>query len=542
MVLLESITLFCFMNDKYSIIKHINQSLMVSNPRDHSLIFVKMIEPSLGTFLVNINLSTQYDLQWWGTYDGYQKVPLKNGNNIFYIEINEKQSKPFDIGIASENQPRGTTYILHNITITRINLVEDLEKEDDTLVPEEKLSTNDLPTSPAVVKTPDEKILIVPKAIPKAIPKALPKALPKAISKNPPSGFAVQKSPIRTNQKRPLLQQTANKVSHWNLPNLKPKLEPHPPPVKNTKNILLVADDRQWSFDNICQTIKRYYGLTYNIYIEYCHDDLDYDAKYSNVKIDLVIKFWYAYDKIDPFECFPLAKKVLCIYDYIYWNKDMVKTINSVLLKKFTHNISSADCILVSCPIVQALLQNQYSEILVGKPIYPAFDGVDTDKFYYKEYSPNKKLVVGWVGNSFNVYKRFGILRNILRGVPWVEFRVQDKTKFIPHEKMVDFYHGIDVLVCLSDAEGSPNPILEASACSRAWVSTNVGLVQLLNDVEGGEIKPGIIINKHSELVPSLEYLFHNRKIMEQMGKIGRICVEKEFSWKQRVRQFEKVF
>ena len=41
--------------------------------------------------------------------------------------------------------------------------------------------------------------------------------------------------------------------------------------------------------------------------------------------------------------------------------------------------------------------------------------------------------------------------------------------------EMLDFYNDIGTLVCFSESEGTPNPILEAAACGRAVLSTKVG-------------------------------------------------------------------
>ncbi|WP_312583940.1 glycosyltransferase, partial [Staphylococcus aureus] len=49
---------------------------------------------------------------------------------------------------------------------------------------------------------------------------------------------------------------------------------------------------------------------------------------------------------------------------------------------------------------------------------------------------------------------------------------------FIPHDEMVKYYSQIDVYVCPSKIEGTPNPVLESMACGVPVISTDVGVVK----------------------------------------------------------------
>jgi glycosyltransferase involved in cell wall biosynthesis len=467
-------------------------------------IVVMDVEASPGKYNICLNISTKNQLYWYGTYDNANKYIINNGVNKFIVTIANKQIKPFTIGIFANAIPAGNSVTIYSIAVN-------------------KLSDNE-PMIPTSVNT----------------------------------GRGLNNAPINnkpTNNK-PANNKPINNKPTNNTPTTNKPFLPNPPAIKidtptpntlffinkkNQKNILLVADVNNWCFDNIANIIKKYYHHNYNIYIEYCMNNPDYQ-KFNGIYFDLIIKFWYGYDNIDPFVIFPSALKAICIYDYIHWNNKITKYMDTTIYKNFIKNITTANFILYSCPIIKTLLEEQHPSIIFDKKIFLACDGVDIDKFYYVPYIPHNKLVVGWVGNTFITNKNFQIVSRLLGNVDWIEFVVQDKKNAIPHDQMPQFYHKIDVIVCLSNAEGTPNPILEASACGRTWVSTNVGIVELLYNLAEFDIKPGLIIENQNYLLPKLKYLYDNKNIMYQMGKLAREYVVNHFSWEKRVRPFGDIF
>ena len=53
--------------------------------------------------------------------------------------------------------------------------------------------------------------------------------------------------------------------------------------------------------------------------------------------------------------------------------------------------------------------------------------------------------------------------------------------------EMVEFYHSLDVYVCASRSEGTPNPCLEAAACGLPVITTAVGnMPELIRDGHNG--------------------------------------------------------
>jgi glycosyltransferase involved in cell wall biosynthesis/GT2 family glycosyltransferase len=138
------------------------------------------------------------------------------------------------------------------------------------------------------------------------------------------------------------------------------------------------------------------------------------------------------------------------------------------------------------------------AEIYTAIPFYPRpwaviEDGVDLNVFKPKAlerlaHVPTRDLVIGWVGNSAwaSELEDFKGVHTILKpaiegviskGAQVRPFLADRQERFIPHEQMPDYYSQIDVLVCTSKIEGTPNPVLEAMACGVPVISTDVGIV-----------------------------------------------------------------
>jgi GT2 family glycosyltransferase len=138
-------------------------------------------------------------------------------------------------------------------------------------------------------------------------------------------------------------------------------------------------------------------------------------------------------------------------------------------------------------------LTRLYNEIHADSPPMGTIQGgVDTTLFRPQDLDHLKQrdraLIVGWVGNSrwaADLKDVTGLRGIILPAVEQLEaegVRVETRTAdrrfgVIPHSRMLDFYHDIDVLVCGSTLDGIWSPVLEAMACGVAVISTDVGLV-----------------------------------------------------------------
>lgn len=161
------------------------------------------------------------------------------------------------------------------------------------------------------------------------------------------------------------------------------------------------------------------------------------------------------------------------------------------------------------------------------------------------EFPPlqDRKLRVGWCASprghrSVKGYKEvlLPLVERTFEKYDWVT-NTRDYRDALTREQMVEWYHGIDVLVCTSINEGTPSPIFEAAACGRAIISTDVGCVAdwelpHLQDVVTGTYYNQAGADRIIEAtVDRLDRFDRNRSLMDAMGFDLRRSVEQNYSY-----------
>ncbi len=128
------------------------------------------------------------------------------------------------------------------------------------------------------------------------------------------------------------------------------------------------------------------------------------------------------------------------------------------------------------------------------KPLGLTEDGVDLELFrpinlQRFDSLGQRPMVIGWAGNSLWSSERgedFKGLHTLLKpavrelqdeGLNLTLLLADRQQRHIPHEHMYRYYAQLDLYVCSSKIEGTPNPVLEASACGVPVITTDVGVV-----------------------------------------------------------------
>ena len=121
------------------------------------------------------------------------------------------------------------------------------------------------------------------------------------------------------------------------------------------------------------------------------------------------------------------------------------------------------------------------------------------------------------------------------------ELGIKENTVFIRWRKNIpDYIRAMDVFILPSFSEGMSNTILEAMACSRAVVATNVGgNPELVSHEKTGLLVPSDDDKKMAAAI--LDLLQHPEK-RRAFAAAGRRKVEQQFTFRQMIRRYEKLY
>ena len=343
--------------------------------------------------------------------------------------------------------------------------------------------------------------------------------------------------------------------------------------VKNKKpKIALIIDKPEWALDNIASQIIKNLSDQFEfkkIYLETVDclagillvaDDCDlihflWRPLATAINDDYTKQFIHNirmpeekfYDKY-------VASKVIsvAVYDHFFLDKSN----KEITLKLFSDPDSIVSCYTVSSRLLDKIYRADPE--IVMKPSEIIQDGVDCGLFIPQnlerfDNTKNRPIRIGWVGNSklqvgdTEILDLKGIHTIIRPAVEKlksegynIELYTSDRNhKMIPHNEMPGFYAGVDIYVCASLCEGTPNPVLEAMASGIPVISTDVGIVK---EAFGPLQKEYILKERSSEcLEDALKKLLDNPERMKKLSEENLKYI-KSWDWTIICEKFRKYF
>jgi len=326
-------------------------------------------------------------------------------------------------------------------------------------------------------------------------------------------------------------------------------------------NILLCPDQPDWAFDNIANNIAATAGGD-RITKLFMRDVIGSEERFFREiilkRIDVCHVFWRE-DLFYMLNPLTIAKAAMVLgLGYA----ELVKAINSCAfttsvydhlfsqseeLDGRRHGFSLVDGYTVSSRRLQSIYEAAPG---IPPPDAVITDGVDTGLFHHAGPSGEKSptFTIGWAGNSAwgslsqgrdikGYHRLFRPAMDALSrlGLPVREAVADPQVRRIPFKEMPDFFRGLDVFVCTSEMEGTPNTVLEAMACGIPVVSTDVGIVP----DAFGPLQKQFVIGAHegTEFASAIARLLADADLRQSISA-GNLSRAQTWSWPLKAREW----
>ena len=190
-------------------------------------------------------------------------------------------------------------------------------------------------------------------------------------------------------------------------------------------------------------------------------------------------------------------------------------------------------------------LQREYAPLL-DVPVHYTPNGVDTTFFRPRDEARRNaypgQLRVGWAGSLANHgadHRGFDVIERAVASLPGVTLVTAIREeRWRNHDEMLEFYRDLDVYVCASRSEGTPNPCLEAAACGVPLITTAVGnMPELIEDGDNGFLIDGSV----DALARKLAVLRGSPSLAMRMGARIRETIT-AWDWRMQAEHYASMF
>lgn len=304
----------------------------------------------------------------------------------------------------------------------------------------------------------------------------------------------------------------------------------------NDKPVLIIADYRGWAWDIKARNLKRIFeSMNMRTEIKYYYDyfkDIKtgwHDIGYSPLKR---IEFGnYLFIILFSINMIPIINETFS-FKNAYVGICSHESYNG---KPYDFESIKIFNLFKGVFVLNKLLYSEFDSVIEN--LYYCPNGVDTSWFVPRNVVRlQNKINIGWVGDPEHSCQK-GFYEIVEPMKQYSEFNVlvaNKKEHYFSYEKMVNFYNSIDLLVCASDREGTPNPCLEAASCGRPIISTPVGnMPEFISDGYNG-----FFIDRNlKSLHKALSIFINNKELLITLGNNARKTA-KEWDWSIQAKKF----
>ena len=296
--------------------------------------------------------------------------------------------------------------------------------------------------------------------------------------------------------------------------------------------VLSIVNRPDWAHDRKTLALEHCLASEYRIVRRFGNQVSAEDIERADL---VLVWFWLQFDQLG--DMAPLLRAArerlivgICSHHELdgAWREPGVKFLAEVPAAVFANNRA----------LVEAF------EPLLGRPIAYAPNGVDT--LYFQpapERQPGPTMRVGWAGSLLNHGPGHRGVEEVIAPavarVPGAELCLAAREeRWRNQEEMRAFYHSLDVYVCASRSEGTPNPCLEAAACGLPLVTTRVGNMPefVFDGINGLFIERDV-----DSLASALRRLAGDPDLRGRLGEAARRSIQ-GWDWRHRALAFARLF
>ena len=272
-------------------------------------------------------------------------------------------------------------------------------------------------------------------------------------------------------------------------------------------SVLLIPDRPGWAYDILAQLLKDYL-LEWKVEIKYIIDIREDLKSIDFSNYDVVFFFlWYDAMRYGPkIKGFDFRRTCVGVHSIASWEKRRLNAkYTSIICNQFA---------------ATGIISEQLNGILSLKKSFLTPNGVDENLFKPVPMPPINRLRFMLVGNPSSKHhgdnKGFdSIITPVFESLgEQAELIIATPDEPVAREDMGTFYAGGHVLLCMSNSEGGPLPVIEAMHVGRPVISTSVGIVP---EVVNSGVNGWIIDRSRSALKAQILKLVDDSRCLDEI-------------------------